>query len=607
MCRNKPEIYFILLILLFGILLILITPIGANTDEETYVARIWEMSSRHVLPNSYLSQGPFLPSAFLQLSYRQQVNLPVINFETWVRQSGEHIDWSNMINYHTRAIYFPTLFLIQAFIMGIVGRVFDFPVMLIFYLLRFSYLLIYIALVYLSIKFIPIGKWLLGALAVIPTSLIQASAISTDSVNIGISLLFFAWTLKIAQSTTVISKRDFIFTCLLILSLFTLKPNMLLLLILLILVPFKLIGTAWRKIAFLFVVILGFLVLVGYYHIITTSSTQVTVNVLDPFDQLLSFFTKPTLFFFSFINTLRNDGLSLLIHSIGMTGYNYWPIPSIVYWLTSLILILALFFETEKQNNYFRKRVVFFILAVIFIFSIFFTFYLLETPPGSFKILGLQGRYLTPIIPLLVFAVCYFPPNKNQRFTSIYQVLLLGNLVILTWSLFMVYHVQCGNSWYKLEICTLPHYKNWAPESNLDFQAINNSRSEQTFTAKCDRLTQLNLWVNSNDQTATGLFTISLLNDNEDILYSDVFTNSEIPGQGWFTVIFPQINDSSNKEYKFSITGNLTVKDQNTNFAYTMTDEYPEGSLLIDDQSLIGDMVFQYGCNAGLNQVINPQ
>jgi uncharacterized membrane protein len=43
--RNcRVEIFFTALILVFGAFLIFVTPIGAGQDEETHLARIWEMS-----------------------------------------------------------------------------------------------------------------------------------------------------------------------------------------------------------------------------------------------------------------------------------------------------------------------------------------------------------------------------------------------------------------------------------------------------------------------------------------------------------------------------------------------------------------------------------
>ena len=75
MKKIKPELFFSILILVVGIFLVFVTPIGAGFDEDTHLGRIWEMSKGVIIPNQYLSQGPYYPYAFYQLFYRQDVNL----------------------------------------------------------------------------------------------------------------------------------------------------------------------------------------------------------------------------------------------------------------------------------------------------------------------------------------------------------------------------------------------------------------------------------------------------------------------------------------------------------------------------------------------------
>ena len=81
-----------------------------------------------------------------------------------------------MIPYTTRAVYFPTLYGVQAIVMGITGRLFDLPIMVIYYSIRFSYLLMYCILVFLSIRAIPFGKWLFGVLVSTPICIIEGAA-----------------------------------------------------------------------------------------------------------------------------------------------------------------------------------------------------------------------------------------------------------------------------------------------------------------------------------------------------------------------------------------------------------------------------------------------
>ena len=54
---------------------------GANFDEETHIARIWEMSLGDILPNSIYRKTDFFPPVFFDSSFSRNINLPVIEPE----------------------------------------------------------------------------------------------------------------------------------------------------------------------------------------------------------------------------------------------------------------------------------------------------------------------------------------------------------------------------------------------------------------------------------------------------------------------------------------------------------------------------------------------
>jgi hypothetical protein len=59
----QPQI-FLIFSLIIGIMLVFLTPIGAGFDEDTHIARIWEISRLKFIPNSLLGQGPEFPQVF---------------------------------------------------------------------------------------------------------------------------------------------------------------------------------------------------------------------------------------------------------------------------------------------------------------------------------------------------------------------------------------------------------------------------------------------------------------------------------------------------------------------------------------------------------------
>ncbi len=117
---TRPEKYFLIFSFIVGCILILLTPIGAGFDEDTHVARIWEMSSVKIIPNSLYNSGPNFPSIFIELSYRQKNIIEPISFKDQLNYNNK-IDWSNRVLYSTRATYFPTSYIFQAILMGLNG------------------------------------------------------------------------------------------------------------------------------------------------------------------------------------------------------------------------------------------------------------------------------------------------------------------------------------------------------------------------------------------------------------------------------------------------------------------------------------------------------
>src|SRR5512133_2880654 len=191
LCR--PEILFALIALLIGGGLCFLIPPGAGFDEITHLARVWEISGGYPIPNQKLSQGPYLPMAFSEVSYRNRFFNTPLERDYFTRNAGKKIDWNNFTDHETRSVYFPLSYLPQAVVTGLLGRVLDAPVLWIYYLCRLLELLFYGLGVDFALRLIPFGKWLLAALALAPMALFQAGTIGTDPYTNAASLLYLAW------------------------------------------------------------------------------------------------------------------------------------------------------------------------------------------------------------------------------------------------------------------------------------------------------------------------------------------------------------------------------------------------------------------------------
>lgn len=595
MKKQRPEVFFSILILVFGIILLLITPAGANFDEETYMARIWEMSLGHIMPNSYLQDLERLPSGFYTLSYRRQVNLPAIDFETIKQQLKVTITDNDLMKYQTRALYFPTLFAVQAVIMRFFGPHLHYPILVLYFLIRFSYLLLYALLIFLTIKVLPFGKWVFGTLAVAPMCLIQAAAVSADSLIFGIAFLFIAWIVKLAsESKDELTKKELVITCLLILSLGTLKPNAIFLLPLLLVIPVQRYSKSKVWLAIVLISLVSMALSMGWSLYGPRYLSSVESEGLNPIAQVTSFFTSPQIFLKNFWGTISTSLPIYYKQVIGVAGYGYWDMPKIVYWIFPAALLLALISERDKVSLTIKQRLLFGLIGLFNLLMIFVVFFVVITPVGASGIWGVQGRYFESLIPLLIIPFMFTPKIQLSRL-FIGSVLTLISLICVV-SLFLSYHVVCGYAMATNQPCTLPYYKNWDASTFESVPLEKNTIITQSAVITCKELTSIQVWVNKNDSAANQREFFVLQNEAGETLRTNWINSDGLPQSGWTSINFSPPVNSLNQALQFDILPMDGTGIPGLELGYFPTNEFNRGSLMINGKETDKDLVFKYTC-----------
>src|ERR1044071_1862749 len=87
------------------------------------------------------------------------------------------------------------------------GRSTGAPALPVLYTCRFAGLLSYLILIWLALRWIPFGKWILVVLALSPMALFQAATVTPDAISNGIGFLFIAGTLQLAKSEEIDWKK----------------------------------------------------------------------------------------------------------------------------------------------------------------------------------------------------------------------------------------------------------------------------------------------------------------------------------------------------------------------------------------------------------------
>jgi hypothetical protein len=126
----------------------------------------------------------------------------------------------------------------------------------------------------------------------------------------------------------------------------------------------------------------------------------------------------------------------------------------------------------------------------------------------------------------------------------------------------------------------------------------------QEIVPACDGMTELRVWVNSNGGDDRGTTTLLLrAPSREAVLDEATYQNRVIVERGWLRLTFPQERDSDGQLYLLKLSGSTS---DGIRVAYSEKPEYMRGRLLENDLPLGQDLLFQYGCVAGLQKTLSP-
>jgi hypothetical protein len=500
-------------------------------------------------------------------------------------------------------VYSPALLLPQALVLRFLGLALRFPALPVYYAVRFIGLLSYLLLSWLAVRFIPYGKWLLAILVVAPMALFQASTISADTISNGIGFLFIGCTLAIANKKEL-AWKEWGALIILVALLFLAKVN----LVFLALIPFLLITPSKFKMKYGYV-LLGFITLVlflievGGWNIIAYSKFTRALQGADPRQQVLFILSSPLLFIKIISLDVWNNTLAYMQGWVGVYGYDYWPVPGLTYLLYPLAVIASLRQDSAIPTPNKRTRIV---LAVLFVVGYLLTItslYIAFTPVKSLVVAGVQGRYFTPVMPLLLLALVGLPFRAKIHIPVAVPIsLATAALVFYVAGLILSYQATCGSQFYQLGLCYQPQYKNWAPEASSSPSITPAMTLTQEIVPACNGMEEMRVWVNSTGSDPSGATTLNLRAPTEEKdVVNRTFANSQITKDGWLTVSFNPEWQSDNQLYILTLKGSSASGIQ---VATSIKSEYHTGKLFENNTAIEQDMIFQYGCLAGLQKLV---
>ena len=445
MLRNRIELFFLIIGFLIGTSIIYSTGSTPFTwDEETHFKTVYE--------NAY---GELVDNTSAVIKYEEKVGIPTYNtleekmlVDNYMNKNDKKVvsrtNKSVATNY-TAMAYAPQI------IGAKIARGLNLSFTNMLRLMKFMNLLVYLIVITVAIRYAKIGKYALMCIALMPTSILQASAITYDGfvlcfVLLGVVLLI----------NEIVSEEEKINTKLLAIGIIAITIGSLSkmvyapLVLLAIFIPNKKFASKksviWFKLGILAICgwMLATFVLPTLISMIspsvtatadlrggdTNSGSQIGNIIAQPFN-----YAKELL---SSIFSFENFGISAeardpyTIGNLMLMNYGGTVVgpDKFAYVIMALIMILICKNKEEKPLNVKTKLGVWGLIFIIVVL-IWTAMYLAFTPVGQKAIVGVQARYYLPILWLAIVAAYNGKLCINVTKTG-YARLLTGIMTFIT-------------------------------------------------------------------------------------------------------------------------------------------------------------------------------
>lgn len=409
--------FFLCLALPLGLALAWITPPFQAPDEPAHFCRAFQLSEGQLIARCDDTMiGVRLPVNLIEMvapftELCANTN-NTVDLEQWLAAWSIPLDLENRapIPFASSAFYPPLLYLPQ--VLGIwIGRLLGLGALGIIYPARMMSLLAYCLLFWCAIQLMPIQKWVLALVGLLPISLFQAASFSADGMAIPYCALFSASVFRVSWQAKDSSAAAFSPWWLLPLSLgLGLGKPYLPLLLLVFMVPLKRLGSGWRYTLWLAALLGACGIAMAFWH------AQIRQLLIPMQPGLLSFAERwqdivhnPRYLARALWNTWSSAGFiyNMMLQGVGVLGWLDTPLPTWYVFIYLLILALTVLGDRGPANMFWHASGRWIAGAAAIMGALFISTWLFIsfTPPGVAEIFGLQGRYFLPLLPafLVIF------------------------------------------------------------------------------------------------------------------------------------------------------------------------------------------------------------
>jgi len=353
----------------------------------------------------------------LQDEFPERVeNIRTIHFPDYWRTAHTRLDGQMHISNVAANTYSCAPYLVAAAAIAFTNTVSRSAIVLM-YSARLANLVFYLALIYVALRILPVGRLGMFCLALMPMTLHQAASVSADSPTIASAFLFVAYVSYLAfdPRSTIISTRQLILAGALLVFASLCKFNLWFSLLVL-LIPAARIGTMRKKLVAASATLAALLLVSALWQMVNRQNLAVFVAAKTAAGIFLGanihFVVYHPVEFVSVLSRTWGSNASMYAREfVGALGWLTIDLPSWIVWCYIGFLLMAVSVDTGVRFSS-AQRTVCAIVVCASMLSIFVFQWTTETPRLYFaqEILGthrglihsVQGRYFIPFAPILL-------------------------------------------------------------------------------------------------------------------------------------------------------------------------------------------------------------
>lgn len=397
--HHGPWQLTLVLSLATGTMFAFCTPVTKSPDEHAHFFRAYHCSEGKL----YACQagnlvGDQLPDSLAAVTLRFHGCRPWSNSAAFSLPLDTH--YRTFHPFPNTAMYSPVPYLPASSAIA-AGRMANLTPLLLFYGGRLANVLAYAALATFAIRWMPVQKWMLFLIMLMPLPMFLAGSLSADVVTNGAAFLAIAMVLHFAIRAERVTPRS-VAAIVLVFTIIALSKQVYCLLTLLFfMIPARKLGSR-RQWALAALAVIGLPLLLDLAWCLSVKSLYMPLQPgVDPPAQLQYLLSHPCDFLAMLGQAIIECKAHLYVHTVGVLGFQDTYLPTAVYWLYwAVLLTIALLDISDECLLGTAARLISLAVHVTGLLSITALMYISWTAVGGKHIEGMQPRYLLPILPL---------------------------------------------------------------------------------------------------------------------------------------------------------------------------------------------------------------